>query len=186
MSASRPAKYRGWAARISDASPRTTSRSSAIGGSSPASKTGFAPLTVGDQQRLAHQCVRQIQYAVLVVTESGYRAGAFEVESTGEHRTSFQERLFRVVEQVIRPGHRVAQRVVTFQSAPRTDQQPEPVIKAITHFTGGHRRHPRGGQFDGQWNPIEALTNLSDCGGFIAVEHREARRNALSAFDEQA
>jgi hypothetical protein len=25
----------------------------------------------------------------------------------------------------------VARRVVTFQSAPRTDQQPEPVIKAI-------------------------------------------------------
>jgi len=66
----------------------------------------------------------------------------------------------------------VAQRVVTFQSLPRTDQQPEPVIKAITHFTGGHRRHPRGGQFDGQWNPIQALTNLGDCGRF---RHRLSR-----------
>jgi len=28
--------------------------------------------------------------------------------------------------------------------------------------------------------------NLSDCGGFIAADYREARRNALSAFDEQA
>ena len=79
----------------------------------------------------------------------------------------------------------MAQRVVAFQAAPRADQQPEPVIKTITHFTGGHRRHPGGGQFDGQWNPVQALTNLDDCGGFVAVDHREARRNALSAFDEQ-
>jgi hypothetical protein len=33
------------------------------------------------------------------------------------------------------------------------------VIKTITHFPGGHRRHPRGGQFDGQGNPVEALTS---------------------------
>jgi len=79
----------------------------------------------------------------------------------------------------------VTERLVALQSASRTDQQPEPVIKAITHFTGSHRRHPRGGQFDGQWNPIQALTNLDDCGGFTAIDHREARRNALGAFDEQ-
>ena len=43
------------------------------------------------------------------------------------------------------------------------------MIKTITHFTGGHRRHPRGSQLDSQWNPIQALTNLSDSGGFIAA-----------------
>jgi hypothetical protein len=108
-----------------------------------------------------------------------------EVKSAREHRTAFQHCLFGVDEKVVGPGHRVAQRVVAFQAAPRADQQPEPVIKAITHFTGGHRRHPGGSQFDGQWNPVQALTNLGDCGSFIAVDHREARCNALSAFDEQ-
>jgi len=64
-----------------------------------------------------------------------------EVKSAREDRTAVQHCLFGVVEKVVGPGHRVAQRVVAFQSAPGADQQPEPVIKTITHFTGGHRRH---------------------------------------------
>jgi hypothetical protein len=51
-----------------------------------------------------------------------------EVESTGEHRTPLQQRLFAVVEEVVRPRDRVAQRLVAFLPAPRPDQQPESVI----------------------------------------------------------
>ena len=60
------------------------------------------------------------------------------------------------------------------------------MIEAIPHFAWGHRHHPGGGQFDGQGNPVEALTNLSNCGGFITADYREARCNALSALDEKA
>ena len=109
-----------------------------------------------------------------------------QVKSTREDRTAVQHSLFGVIQKVVGPGHRVAQRVVAFQSAPRADQQPKAVIKTITHFTGGHRRHSRGGQLDGQRNPIQALTNLDDRGGLIAVDHHEARCNTLSAFNEQA
>jgi len=48
----------------------------------------------------------------------------------------------------------VTQRVVAVQAAPRANQQPEPLIETIMHLAGGHRRHPRSGQFDGQRNPV--------------------------------
>ena len=40
-----------------------------------------------------------------------------------------------------KPPRRIV--MLALQSAPRADQQPEPVIATISHFTGGHRRHPR-------------------------------------------
>ena len=42
----------------------------------------------------------------------------FGGRTAGEHRTSVQQRLFRVVEQVVGPRHRMTQRLVAFQSAP--------------------------------------------------------------------
>ena len=42
-----------------------------------------------------------------------------------------QQRLFGVIEQVVGPLHRVAQRLVTLQSAPRPHQQPESVVEPV-------------------------------------------------------
>ena len=73
---------------------------------------------VGDEQRLAHQGVEQIEDGVVIdIIGSRYRASTLEIESTGEHRTPIQQRLLRIVEQVVGPRHRVAQRLVTFQSS---------------------------------------------------------------------
>jgi hypothetical protein len=52
------------------------------------------------------------------VAESGYGAGTFEVESARKHRTPVQQRLFRIIEKVIRPRHRVTQCLVTRQATP--------------------------------------------------------------------
>ncbi len=74
-------------------------------------KPGPPRRPVGDQQRLAHQGIEQIQGGeVIIGTHDG--AGTLQVESPGEHRTPLQQRLFRVVEQVVGPRHRVAQRLV--------------------------------------------------------------------------
>ena len=80
----------------------------------------------------------------------------------------------------------MAQRLVACQAAPRADQQPEPLIETITHLAGGHRRHPRGRQLDGQRYPVEAPADLHHRGGLISRGHREARGHAPGAFDEQA
>ncbi len=79
----------------------------------------------------------------------------------------------------------MAQGVVAFQAAPRADQQPEPLIETITHLAGGHRRHPRGRQLDGQRDPVEAAADLHHRGRLASVADREARRNVLRPFDEQ-
>ncbi len=63
----------------------------------------------------------------------------------------------------------MAQRLMAFQTAPRADQQPEPVVEAITHFDDGHRLQARGGQLDRQRDSVEATADLGDGVG-IAVE----------------
>jgi hypothetical protein len=52
------------------------------------------------------------------VIESRYCTGALEVESSGENRTPLQQSLFRIVEVVVGPCHRVAQCVVALRAAP--------------------------------------------------------------------
>ena len=79
----------------------------------------------------------------------------------------------------------MAQRVVALQAAPRSDQQPEPLIETITDLARRHRRHPRGRQLDGQGNPVEAPADLHHRGGLISCGHREARGHTPGAFDEQ-
>jgi hypothetical protein len=77
---------------------------------------------IGQEQRLAHQGIKQIENGIVVgVVKSCYRAGTFEVEAAGEHRTSVQHHLLRVVEQVVGPGHRMTKRLVVCQAAPPAD-----------------------------------------------------------------
>ena len=150
-------------------------------------KPGPPRRPVRDQQRLTHQGVQQIQHGVVVgAIESAYRVGALEIEPTGEHRTPREQRLLLVIEVVVGPCHRVAQRVVALQAAPGADQQPEPLIQTVTDLARRHRRHPRGRQLDGQRNPVEASADLHHRGGLLSRGHREARGNAAGAFDKQA
>jgi hypothetical protein len=66
---------------------------------------------VGDQQRLAHQRVEQIEGGEIIIG-THYGTGALEIESPGEHRTPIEQWLFRLVEQVVGPRHCVAQCLV--------------------------------------------------------------------------
>src|SRR6516162_2480191 len=119
MSASRPAKYRAWAARTSSATPRAASCSSA----NWRIVSGIENRACPDERS---------------ARSSDFRTSAFEVEAAREHRTPLQQHLLRVVEVVVRPGHRVAQGLVACQTAPRSHQEPEALIEAITHVAGGH------------------------------------------------
>ena len=77
-----------------------------------------------------------------------------------EHLAS--KRLFGIVEQVVGPLHGVAQRLVALQSAPRADEQPEPVVQPIAHLGDRHRQQARRGQLDRQRDPVEASADLDD------------------------
>jgi hypothetical protein len=63
--------------------------------------------------------------------------------ASSDHRTSFQQCLFGVLEVVVGPLHCVAQCSVARQAAAGADQQPEPPIEPITHLDRRHRRHRR-------------------------------------------
>ena len=72
---------------------------------------------IGNHERLADERFEQVEHRVLVVapgTADRRRGG--KVEPAREHRTPAQQRALVVVEQVVRPLHRVAQRLVTFQT----------------------------------------------------------------------
>ncbi len=97
--------------------------------------------------------------------------GGGEVEAAGEHRAAVQHRPFVVVEQVVGPPHRVAQRLVALQPAPRSRQQPEPVTETVPHLLGAHRHHPRRRQLDRQRDPVQAPADL---------RHRRRRRRLAS------
>ena len=67
-------------------------------------KPGPPRRPVGDSSDLRTSASSRSSTAyVVAAVESAHRAGAFEVEPTGEHRTAIQHRPFVVVEQVVRP-----------------------------------------------------------------------------------
>ena len=71
---------------------------------------------VGDQQRLAHQGVQQIEDGVFVCTVGYcYGTSTLEVEPAGEHRAAIQQVFLCIVEEVVGPGNRVAQGLVSNQ-----------------------------------------------------------------------
>ena len=104
--------------------------------------------------------------------------GARQIESAGEHRTPCQQRLLGVVEQVVGPLHGVAQRLMALQTAPRSDQQPEPVVEPVAHLGDRHRQHARCGQLDRQRDAVEAPADLDDSVRVIGRQ-RDSGRHAL-------
>ena len=109
---------RAWAARISDASPRATSWSSANWRivSSIENRVRPEDLSATSSDLRTRASSRSRVAKSVIGTHDG--AGAFEVESPGEHRTPLQQRFLRVIEVVVGPRHRVAQCLVACQAAP--------------------------------------------------------------------
>ena len=132
------------------------------GGSSPASKSGFARLT-GEPP--AATCAPAHPAYLARQSHRRHRNRPLHKRCRGRTRprtpnSVANKRLFGVVKQVIRPRNRVPQRLMAFQSPPRSDQQPEAVTKTITHLARGHGRHAGGRQLDGQRYPVQAAANL--------------------------
>ena len=155
-----------------------------IGGSSPARRPGPPGRPVGDQQRRAHQRIEQIQGGdVIIGSHDG--AGALQIESPGEHRTPIQQRLFRVVEQVV--GHATAWRRLWWRdratAATRPAPQPRPrrsrhlggVIDAIREAaTSGERR-----------DAVEPAADFHHSVRLAGPGQREVATRHLGAVEEQ-
>ena len=122
MSASRPAKYREWAARISDASPRATSCSSANWRIVSSIENRVRPddrsATSSDLRTSASSRSRMAKSSGSSgIPRRRRRFARSNPPANTEHRSS--SAFSGVVEQVVGPRHGVAQGVVAFQAAPR-------------------------------------------------------------------
>ena len=58
--------------------------------------------------------------------------------------------------------------------------------ETITHLAGGHRRHPRGRQLDGQRDAVEAAANIHDGCRLSCPGQRESLRHKTGALNEQS
>ena len=87
------------------------------GGSSPTFHSGYARALLDSDQRLAHQRIQQIQHGVVV---KAYRTRGRRRRDRIRRRTpsSVAAHPLVVAEEVIRPLHRLAQRLVALQPPP--------------------------------------------------------------------
>ena len=112
-----------------------------------------------------------------------FRGG--EVRAAGEHREPVQRLAFGVVEQVVGPVDRVAQRLVPLQRrAAAPGEQLEALIEPRDQILGGQRPHARRGQLDRERDPVEATTELRDRAR-VAIGEREVALRVLRAIHEQ-
>ena len=89
-----------------------------------------------------------------------------ECAATGEHGHPCEEPLFGSVQQVVGPVDGRAKSCVALdRAASRTGQHVESSIETLDEFGRAHRDDPGGGQFDGQWDSIQALAGLDDGSG---------------------
>ena len=75
---------------------------------------------------------------IYALVGSSHRTDALEFKSTGEHRTAFQQSLFRVIKKVVGPLNGMTKGLVPFQATPRPDQQFEPSIETIADIVKCH------------------------------------------------
>jgi hypothetical protein len=94
--------------------------------------------------------------------------------------------LFGRVEEIVGPGDRVAQRLLTSgQIARPAGQQRQPLLQAGQEDVGGEMADPRRGQLDRQRQAVQTPTDLGD-GGAVRLRQHEVEANGLGAVDEEA
>jgi hypothetical protein len=109
-----------------------------------------------------------------------------EGHAPGEDGQPPEKRLLARGEQVVAPGDRCAQRPLPLrQVAGAAGQQRQPRLQPLQHRLGGEEADARGGQLDGQGEPIHAAHDLRDRAGVLRVES-EARHDGLRPVDEEA
>ena len=97
-------------------------------------------------------------------------------ETTGEHGAAVQHERLVLVEEIKGPGHRLAQRLMPFQTSPSAGQELEPVAQAILDIQGAHGDHPGRGQFDGQGDAVQAPADHRHRLSGLQIIQREIER----------
>ena len=112
--------------------------------------------------------------------------GRLEVAAAGEDGQAVEEPPPAVVEQVVAPGDRAAQRLLARRQVARAGrQQVELVLEPGEDRVGRQELDPGGGQLDGERHAVEAGADRGDRRG-VLVGDREPRLDRDRPLDEQA
>ena len=149
-----------------------------------------ARLAVGDLLDLDQALVDERHQAVEdVAAELGRRPAdrlrRGEVAAAREDRQPVEQPPAAVVEQVVAPGDRAAERLLARGQVARAGgQDVELVVEPGQDRVGRQDLDPRGGQLDRQRHAVQPGADGGDRRG-VLVGHREARADRDGAFDEQ-
>ena len=114
------------------------------------------------------------------------RLGRGEVAPGGEDRQPVEQPLPAVVEQVVAPGDRAAQRLLAFGQVARAGRQDiELVIEPDQDRVGAEELDPGRGQLDRERHPVEPGADRGH-GRRVLVGDREAGADRDRPLDEQA
>ncbi len=114
------------------------------------------------------------------------RFGRGEVAATGEDRQPVEQSLAAIVEQVVAPGDRSAQRLLTLgQVACPGRQDVQLVIEPDEDRVGAEQLDPGGGQLDRERHAVEPCADRGD-GRRVLVGDAETRADRDGTLDEQA
>ena len=94
----------------------------------------------------------------------GDRAGGCGVEAAVEHRQLAEQVLLPGGELLVGPVHHRAQRTMAAAGPPSDGQQAEPVPQVPGQLADRGPGQPRGGQFDGQRQAVQAGAEPGDRG----------------------
>ncbi|HEY7296057.1 MAG TPA: hypothetical protein VH916_13515, partial [Dehalococcoidia bacterium] len=93
------------------------------------------------------------------------RVGCFKGAAAGEDGQAAEERLFRLAQQAVAPGDRLAQGALAGRCVARaTGEHIEAMVEPGTQRRGWQHPHPRGGQLDRERHAVEAAAHLRDRG----------------------
>ena len=143
------------------------------GGSTPGRGSGYGA-AIDEQQALLGQAGQAVRDGRGVAPGEGGRRG--DVEPAGEHADRAQQGAVVVVEQVVAPGDRVAQRAVAIGDAPAGGQEAQALVEPSLQPVESERRAAGRGQLDRQRHAVEGPAQHGDARG--VDELRAGRRGA--------
>ena len=121
-----------------------------------------------------------------IAPEARHRLRRIERPAAGEHRQSPEEGLLRRIEQIMTPGDRPSQRLLSLREVPATSgEEREPAVETRQDRFRREESHARRRQLDGEREAVQATTDGDDrfrvlFGQLEVVLHR------AGAIDEEA
>ncbi len=141
---------------------------------------------VDAQQALVDERRQPIEHVEAQVrTRAAHGLGGLEVAAAAEHREPVHEAPATLVEQVVAPGDRPAERLLPLGQVTRSSgQQGQVVLQPGEDLVGCQELDPRGGELDRERHPVEPRGDPGDGRG-VGIRDAEARPDRGRARDEE-